>query len=71
MDSGPEQLNSNNEEGESRNNISDARNVFQPIWFRCNTVDSNRANRFLIRSQFDFVLPIGIIFWIIFFITSY
>lgn len=70
MDSGPEQLNSNNEEGESRNNISHVRNVFQPIWFRCNTVDSNRINRFLIRCQFDFILPLGIIFWILFFITK-
>jgi hypothetical protein len=70
MDSGPEQLNKNNEEGESRNNTSNARNVFQPIWFRRYTVNSNRINRFLVRSQFDFVLPLGIIFWILFFITK-
>jgi hypothetical protein len=70
MDSGPKQLNTNNEE-ESRNNISNVRNVFKPIWFRCNTVDSNRVNRFLISSQFDFVLPIGIVLWILFFITTY
>lgn len=36
-ESGPEQLTKNNEEGESRNDIPDARNVFQPIWVRRNT----------------------------------
>lgn len=68
MDSGPKQL--NNEEGESRNNIPYDRDVFKPIWFRCNTTDADRINRFLIRSQFDFILPIGTILWIILLITS-
>lgn len=70
MDSGSEQLTKKNEEGESRNNISHARNVFQPFWVRRNTDDVNEINWFLFRSQFDFVLPIGIILWILFFITK-
>lgn len=65
-ESGPEQLTKNNEEGESRNNIPNVRNVFQPFWVRRNTDDANRINWFLFRSQLDFVLPIGIVLWIIF-----
>lgn len=46
MDSGSEQLTKKNEEGESRNDISYARNVFQPFWVRRNTDDVNKINWF-------------------------
>lgn len=56
----------NSDEGESRNNFPDDCDVPEPLWIRRNTNDVNRINWLLFKSQLSFVLPIGIILWIIF-----
>lgn len=56
------------ESGKMGNTISYFRDIFQPIWIRRNSIDINQIDRFLIWSQFGFVFPCGIMFWVIFLI---
>ena len=46
--------------------VSHDSNVFQPFWVRCDTVLSLYFDREFVVRKFNFVLRIGIIFWIIF-----
>lgn len=52
------------------NKISYAGNVFQPIWIRCGSIFSYISNREFVLDQFNFVLRIGTLFWIIFLISQ-
>ena len=46
-----------------KSNVGD---VFQPLWIRRYSDNADELNWFLLQSQFSFVLPCGILFWIIF-----
>ncbi len=48
-------------------NVSD---VLQPAWLRCTFCHGDETNRFLLDYGYNFLLPVGIILWTIFFITS-
>ena len=55
-----------NDKAEVSNIIPDAWNVFQPFWLRRHSTIIDKVDRILLRSEFGFVLPCGILFWIIF-----
>lgn len=54
------------DETKTSDTITDDCDVPEPLWFRCNPTELDGINRFLIKSQLYYVLPGGIIFWIIF-----
>ena len=56
--------------GECKCKTSDARDVFQPIWIRHHSVLSIITNRKFVERKFNFVLIVGILFWISFFISK-
>jgi hypothetical protein len=70
------------EDGDSKKNLeknflgkrvsetSDVRNVLQPVWVRHNSVLSFVFDREFVERKFSFVLFVGIMFWICFFITK-
>lgn len=65
MDSGPS---IKNEESKISNSISDVSDVSESFWLRRDSDYVNQINRFLLWSQFGFVLPCGILLWVVFFI---
>jgi hypothetical protein len=65
MDSGPSIKSNNNDKTKVSNNKSDARDVFQSLWFRRYPDNANEINGFLLWSQFNFILPCGILLWVI------
>jgi len=65
MDSGPS---IKHEETKTSNDFPNVGNVPESVWFRRDSDVVNQFNRLLFWSQFSFVLPCGILFWIIFFI---
>ncbi len=48
------------------NTLLDDRNVSESIWIRRYSIELNQINRFLLESQFRYVLPGGILFWSLF-----
>lgn len=56
----------NNEQKENSNILSGFCDVAEPIRVRRCSIDVDTINRFLIESQFRFVLPCGVILWFIF-----
>jgi len=46
----------------------DPSNFLQPSWIRCPICSSNEMDRFLLDYGRYFLLPIGILFWTLFFI---
>jgi hypothetical protein len=62
MDSGPS---IENDKAKTSNSIPNVRDVLQSVWFRRDADIVNQINRFLLWSQFGFVLPCGILLWII------
>jgi hypothetical protein len=56
--------------GESIREILNVRNVLQPIWVRCRSILSYYSNREYLVRQFNFVLNLGIIFWVILLISK-
>lgn len=52
------------------NKISNAGNVLQSIWIRCSTILSYNHDRKFILRKCNFILRVGTIFWIIFFISQ-
>lgn len=50
--------------------ISYARNVLQSIWIRHSTISTYVMDREFVESKFSFVFYIGIVFWIIFFVSK-
>lgn len=56
------------EQEEVSNNFLSFRDFFQSIRIRCNSIDINQVDRFLIWCQLGIVFPCGLLFWFIFFI---
>lgn len=54
-----------NDKAKISNNVPDDGNVLQPVWFRRDTNHANQINRLLLWCQFGFVLPCGILLWIL------
>ncbi len=54
-----------NEKTKNSNIIPNDGNVLQPLRVRRDTINADENNRFLLESQFSFVLPCGFLFWII------
>lgn len=52
------------------NVVSNDGNVFQSIWIRYSVQTSTRLDKFLLDYGFNFLFGIGIISWIVFFITK-
>jgi len=52
------------------NILSNGSDVLQPFWVRYRTVLSDTANREFVEGQCRFVLYCGLIFWVIYLITS-
>lgn len=63
MDAGPSII--ENEKTKTSNIVSDDGDVLQSVWVRRDPDHVNQFNRFLLRSQFSFVLPCGILLWVI------
>lgn len=53
---------------ESGDTPSSCGDLPKPTGLRCGSDDIDRIDRFLIQSQLGFVLPVGTVLWIIFFI---
>jgi hypothetical protein len=66
MDAGPSII--ENEKTKTSNIVSNDGDVLQSVRVRRDTNNVNEFNRFLLRSQFSFVLPCGILLWVIFLI---
>jgi len=62
MDSGPS---IKNDKTKASNSIPNDGNVLQSVRVRRYSDNADEINRFLFRSQFNFVLPCGILLWII------
>jgi hypothetical protein len=62
MDSGPS---IKNDKTKTSNSIPNVRNVLQSVWVRRDSDPVDQINRFLLWSQFGFVLPCGLLLWII------
>jgi hypothetical protein len=70
------------EDGDSKNNleknfrgksvgqISDVRDVFQPVWIRYNSVLPFIFDRRFVESKFRFVLFVGFVLWVCFFVSQ-
>ena len=56
--------------GERVSKVSDVGDVFQPVWIRHSSVLSYILDREFVERKFDFILYIGTLFWICFFITK-
>jgi hypothetical protein len=56
----------NNEQKENSNHLSNGRNVRESFRIRRPSIDVDTINRFLVESQFRFVLPCGVLLWVIF-----
>ena len=65
MDSDPSSK-TQNEKSKNSHNLPDGGNVLQSTWIRRSSVDLDSINRFIIESQFKFVLPCSILLWIVF-----
>jgi hypothetical protein len=50
--------------------ISNVSDVFQSIWIRHCSVPTDITNRKFVESELRFILSIGSIFWVIYFITK-
>jgi hypothetical protein len=55
---------------ESFSKIFNVRNVFQSIWVRYNSISTYITNREFVVGKFNFILRIGIMFWILFLVTK-
>jgi hypothetical protein len=55
-----------NDKAKISNFKSNVGDVFQPLWVRRYSDNVDEINWFILRSQFSFVLPCGILLWIIF-----
>jgi hypothetical protein len=56
--------------GEPIGQISNVRNVFQPVWLRYNSVLPFIFDRRFVESKLRFVLSIGTFIWVCFFISK-
>ena len=66
MDSGPSiKSRTENDKTKISNSMSNDGDVFQPLWIRRYSDNVDEINWFLLRSQFSFVLPCGILFWLV------
>lgn len=45
-------------------------NIFQPVWIRRSISTNNELDRVLLDYGFNFLLPFGLLLWIVFFIVS-
>jgi len=54
----------------SNDYCSNDRNLFQSTWIRRIIPSHDELDRFLLDYRYYFLLPVGIIFWIVFFITQ-
>ena len=50
--------------------VSNDRNVLQSIWVRRAIQNGNGVDRFLLDYGYNFLLPSGVIFWVIFIFTK-
>jgi hypothetical protein len=67
MEPGPSIKKQNkNDKGKTSYSVPNVRNVFQPLWIRRDSDHVDEFDRLILRRQFDFVLPCGILLWIIF-----
>jgi len=54
----------------TKNSNSDDCNVLQPFWVRCALCHYHGVDRVLLDYGLNFLLPFGILFWIVFLITQ-
>ena len=45
-------------------------NVLQPAWLRCTFCPGHEVDRFLLDYGFNFLLPVGVILWTVFLLTT-
>jgi hypothetical protein len=60
--------NEGDKQKETGDTIPDDRNVSKSIRIRRSAISVDQINRFLMECEFGYVLPCGILFWIIFLI---
>ena len=66
MDSGPSiKSRTENDKTKISNSVSNDGDVFQSLWIRRYSDNVDEINWFLLKSQFSFVLPCGVLLWII------
>ena len=66
MDSGPSiKSRTENDKTKVSHTMSNVGDVFQPLWIRRYSDNVDEINWFLLKSQFSFVLPCGILFWLV------
>ena len=68
MDSEPHRTltKSKNEQKKTINNIPDAGSICESTGIRRDSIDIDSINRFIIESQFRFILPCSILLWTVF-----
>jgi hypothetical protein len=49
--------------------MPNGRDVFQPFWVRCFVRYGNVLDQFLLDYRLGFLLPFGVLFWLIFLIS--
>jgi hypothetical protein len=50
--------------------MSNHRNILQSSWVRCNVRNDYELDRVLLDYGFNFLLPVGIILWSVFLVTT-
>lgn len=55
---------------ENSDPIPSSGHISKPTWIRRSSTNVNPIDRFLVQSQFGFVLPCAVLFWFIFFIIG-
>lgn len=68
--SGHREYKEDKRERKNQNRSINVRDVLQPIRVRCDIRNNNEINRFLLDYGYNYVLPGGFIFWIVFLITQ-
>jgi len=57
-------------EEDSRDCSSDTCDVLQPSWVRCPVCAGDNVDKIILDYGFDFLLPVGILFWTIFLVLQ-
>ena len=65
MEPGPTINKKKNDKNKTSNIVPNVGDVFQPLWIRRYSDNSDEINWFLLWSQFSIVLPCGVLLWII------